>query len=195
MTDYSGAYDYNEDPKHMVFTLARYKWVAKMLSGKNKVLEIGCGDGWKSRIVRQSVRGLVAVDGDEKLIAQALENWSDRWPIEFICKDALDSGFAGFDAVYCLDLLEHIPQEKEWDFLFRLRCAAPVCIIGTPSKESQVFASARSKAHHINCKRGEELRELCKQHWREVFMFTQNDEVVGTSHFGMAHYLFALCIA
>jgi hypothetical protein len=35
-----------EDPKRLVFTLARYKFVAKMMSGKKQVAEIGCGDGF-----------------------------------------------------------------------------------------------------------------------------------------------------
>ena len=30
-----------EDPKRLVFTLARYKFVAKMLTGKSRVAEIG----------------------------------------------------------------------------------------------------------------------------------------------------------
>ena len=41
------------DPKRLVFTLSRYKFVAKMLSGKNSVAEIGCGDGFGARIVKQ----------------------------------------------------------------------------------------------------------------------------------------------
>tara|TARA_S200000501_G_scaffold316311_1_gene309128 strand:- start:240 stop:458 length:219 start_codon:yes stop_codon:yes gene_type:complete len=32
---------WREDPKHLVFRLARYKFVAKMLSGSENVLEIG----------------------------------------------------------------------------------------------------------------------------------------------------------
>src|SRR5262249_11587737 len=46
---------WRDDPKHLVFNLSRYKFVAKMLSGSNHVLEIGCGDAFGSRIVRQEV--------------------------------------------------------------------------------------------------------------------------------------------
>ena len=43
-----------EDPKRLVFTLARYKFVAKMLSWFKRVAEIGCGDG-KNAINIESV--------------------------------------------------------------------------------------------------------------------------------------------
>lgn len=35
-----------DDSKRLVFLLARYKFVSKMLIGKKNVLEIGCADGF-----------------------------------------------------------------------------------------------------------------------------------------------------
>ena len=46
---------WNEDPKHFLFTLARYKFVAKMLSGNEEVLEIGCADGKNLNQYQQSL--------------------------------------------------------------------------------------------------------------------------------------------
>ena len=42
------SYIYKTDPMHLLFGLARYKFVAKMLNGYKKVLEIGFGDGFFS---------------------------------------------------------------------------------------------------------------------------------------------------
>ena len=39
------SYSLLEDPKHMSFVLARYKFVAKMLKQNGRTLEVGCGDG------------------------------------------------------------------------------------------------------------------------------------------------------
>src|SRR5213078_5148827 len=51
-----------DDPRRLGIVLARYKFVAKMLSGKARVLEIGVGDGWASRVVKQEVGTLVGID-------------------------------------------------------------------------------------------------------------------------------------
>lgn len=188
-----GSYDFDDDPKHLAFTASRYKFVAKMLAGKSRVLEVGCGEGLKSRIVRQAVGHLTAFDADAELIARIVP--SARWPIEFQCRDALGDYYGAFDAVYTLDLFEHIAPADEHSFLFRLRDCAPVCIIGTPSAESQPYASPGSKEFHVNCLSGEDLRAHCQPYWRQVFMFGMNDEVVHTGFFRMANYLFALCVA
>ncbi|HVA40067.1 MAG TPA: hypothetical protein VNF49_05345, partial [Candidatus Binataceae bacterium] len=55
---------WHDDPRRVVFTLARYKFVAKMLSGKKHVLEVGCGDAFASRIVKQEVGKLTVIDFD-----------------------------------------------------------------------------------------------------------------------------------
>src|SRR3990167_4161026 len=104
LSEPGGAYDFDDDPKHLVFTLARYKFVAKMLTGKNSVLEVGCGDGLKYRVVAQAVGSLTAFDSDAVLIARAQAERSPKWPIDFHCRDALSDLYGPFEAVYTLDL-------------------------------------------------------------------------------------------
>ena len=53
-----------DDPRRLGFVLARYKFVSKMLSGRNKVAELGCGDAFGSRIVLQEVNELHVYDFD-----------------------------------------------------------------------------------------------------------------------------------
>ena len=68
-----------------------------------------------------------------------------------------------------------------------------VAIIGSPSLQSQAYASPGSKAGHVNCKDGKEYRQVMARHFENVFLFSMNDEVVHTGYHPMAHYLFALC--
>lgn len=187
------AYNWEADPKRLAFQSARYKFVAKMLAGKKRVLEVGCSDGQGARIVRQHVGSLVGIDVDGHAIDRALKLRSPRWPVEFHVADILRDTWIKFDAVYCLDLFEHIIEEDH--LLDRLRSCAPVCLIGTPSRESQQYASEISKREHVNCKSGEELRKSMLRYWNHVFMFGMNDEVVHTGDLRMAHYLFALAVS
>ena len=68
-----------------------------------------------------------------------------------------------------------------------------VLVLGSPSIHSQAYASPPSKAGHVNCKDAAGLRALCGAHFRHVFVFSMNDEVVHTGFTPMAHYLIALC--
>lgn len=186
---------YHDDPKRLCFTLARYKHTAKLLEGFNRVLEVGCADGFGTRIVRQHVKSLTAIDDDPRSIEEAELAASDQWPVNFLVGDICNAPVveAGdFDAVYALDVLEHITPDDA--FLRAMAWAAPVAIIGTPSKESQQYASPMSKLGHVNCYSGVELRERLRGYWDQVFLFTMHDEVLGTSYAPMAQYLLALCV-
>lgn len=187
------AYEWERDPKRLGFILARYKFVAKMLEGKARVLEIGCADGFGSRIVRQSVGALTAIDLDQASINEARKNASKNWPIDFVCADARNLMLSGFDAVYALDVLEHIHPLEEQAFLECLRVAAPVAIFGCPSLESQPYASALSKQGHVNCKNGHQFRESLLRHWAQVFVFGMNDETLHTGFSPMQNYRLAIC--
>ena len=190
------SYGWEMDPKRLGFTAARYKFVGKMLEGKKSVLEVGCGDAFFSRVVRQHLAPdgfLQVTDVNRSYIGSAKKNnpKDSRWRLYPGDWDILQSPLApatGFEAVYCLDLFEHI---KEEDLLLgNLAKCAPVCIVGCPSLESQVYASEISKLEHVNCKTKEGLRAAMQRHFQQVFMFGMNDEVLNTGL--MPAYLFAL---
>lgn len=180
------------DPKRLAFVLARYKHTAKLLAGYDRVLEVGCADGWASRIVAQHVGSLDAIDIDVRSIVAAHRNESPKWPISYRVADIMDLQARSFDAVYALDVLEHIEPDKEGLFLHRMRRAAPVAVIGMPSLESQVHASPLSRAGHVNCKSGEDLKATLARYWKHVFVFSMNDETLHTGFYPMANYLLAL---
>lgn len=189
-----------DDPKRLVFTLARYKFVAKMLSGRGRVLEVGCGDGFAARIVAQEVGALTVTDFDPLFIQDIRERTVERWPMDARVHDILDGPMTGpaFDAAYSLDVLEHIPVEREGAYLANIAASLTdhgVFIAGIPSLESQAHASPPSRAGHVNCKTGRDFKVLMEGFFHTVFLFSMNDEVVHTGYAPMAHYLFTVCAA
>jgi cyclopropane fatty-acyl-phospholipid synthase-like methyltransferase len=187
---------WTDDPRHLLFTLARYKFVAKMLTGRNRVLEIGCADAFGTRLVVQEVKHLTASDFDPTFVADVLRRMDQRWKFDCQQHDLLSKPFPGtFDAAYALDVIEHIGVEQEAQFVGNLvKSLAPegVLILGSPSLESQAYASPPSKAGHVNCKTGETMRSLLENYFHNVFVFSMNDEVVHTGYFPMAHYVFGI---
>jgi 2-polyprenyl-3-methyl-5-hydroxy-6-metoxy-1,4-benzoquinol methylase len=190
------SYAWNDDPKRLTFTLSRYEFTAKLLSGRKNVLEVGCADAFGTRIVLQEVQKLTATDFDPIFIEDVKRRMTPRWPFEAFVHDILSDPAPGnYDAVYALDVLEHIDPAKEDVFLSNLvKSLSPhgVAVLGMPSLESQAYASPNSKAGHVNCKSLPELKTLMEKYFHNVFMFCMNDEVVHTGYHKMAHYIFGL---
>ena len=190
-------YVWHDDPKRLVFMLSRYKFVSKMLAGKSNVLEVGCGDGFGGRIVRQSVDNLTGVDFDPMFIEDGKQITDSRWPINLHVHDILDGPVEGnFDGIYSLDVMEHIPAEREHEYIENILHSLTddgTLIVGMPSLESQDYASPASKAGHINCKSGPDLKMIFEQYFHSTLLFSMNDEVVHTGYHAMAHYLFVIC--
>jgi methyltransferase family protein len=188
---------WHDDPRRLGILLARYKFVAKMLSGRRDVGELGCGDAFGTRIVLQEVNCVTAYDFDPVFIEDVRRRRTERWAFDAHVHDILAGPLPRrHDAIYSLDVIEHIARHDEDVYLQNLRASLTrdgVLIVGTPSLESQAYASPQSKAGHVNCKTGPELKTLLEQHFHSVFLFSMNDEVVHTGFHPMAHYLFAIC--
>lgn len=191
---------WNCDPKRTLFTLSRYKFVSKMFSGKNSVLEIGCADAFGTRIVRQTVKNVTAIDFDPIFINDAKKRNHKDWNIDLYVHDIIKKKFTGkkiFDCAFTLDVLEHIEKKHESKFINNIKNSlipgSPV-IIGIPSLESQKYASPQSKKGHVNCKTGEDFKKSLSKYFKNIFIFSMNDEVLHTGYFPMSNYLFALCV-
>jgi hypothetical protein len=188
---------WHNDPRHLAFLASRYKFVAKMLSGCAHVLEAGCADAFGTRIVQQEVGRVTATDFDPVFVEDVKRRMEPgRWAFEVAVHDMLAKPFAGeFDGAYALDVVEHINPADEDRFVSNLAGSLAqrgVLILGCPSIQSQVHASAASKAGHVNCKDGPGLRALLLRHFHNAFVFSMNDEVVHTGFHPMAQYLLGL---
>jgi 2-polyprenyl-3-methyl-5-hydroxy-6-metoxy-1,4-benzoquinol methylase len=189
-------YAWDDDPKRLGFTLARYKFAAKMLATRKHVLEIGCADAFGTRVVRQEVSNVTAVDFDPIFVDDVKRRMNPNWAFEVLVHDIVAGPVPGsYDGIFALDVLEHIAPEHEDTFISNILASlAPhgVVLLGTPSLESQAYASPNSKAGHVNCKSMPDFRGLMQKYFHSVFMFCMNDEVLHVGYHKMGHYLFAL---
>jgi len=181
---------FGTDPKCVLFTMARYHFVARMFHGRGLVLEVGCGDGTGARLVVPVVKHLFGTDlRDHGTFPGTFEQGD-------ICCQPPDIDRGEVDAVFALDVLEHIDRRWEIAALENMTHSLKpdgACIIGMPSLESQPYASENSKRGHVNCKTEPVLRALMEKFFYNVFMFGMNDATLHAGFGGMCHYRFALC--
>ncbi len=190
------SYDLMRDPKHHLFVLSRYKFCAKMLAGKDFVVEVGCGDGFGIPIMAQAVKRLHCIDWDER----NLEGCARRLKhLNNVSYEKIDlnqtSASLNADALFSVDVIEHIELENEDRFMKNL-CSLlkkeSVLITGTPNICAQEYASRNSALLHINLKSQKTLKELTLKYFKYEFGFGMNDEVLHTGFSSMCHYLWSI---
>jgi len=192
------SYSLVHDPKHMAFVLARYKFCAKMLDGKERVFEIGSGDGFGLPIVAQHVGHVYCIDWDTRLLEGNARRLPHLKNVSYLHLDLnADKPAVQADGAFSIDVIEHIEPAKEAAFVENIvDCLTPdgVLITGTPHVTASAYASPRSQVQHINLKSMQSLRELMLRYFENVFMFGQNDEVVHTGYAPMCHYIWSVAV-
>lgn len=191
------SWKWHNDPRQFFISMARYKFVAKIFSGKKKVLEVGCSDGFNSRIVRQEVNSLDICDIEEKMLINAKKIMSSKWKIGIFLHNFLKKKLKiKYDGIYLLDVLEHINKKNEKRFISNIISSLGkngLLIVGIPSKEFQKYSAPPSVNGHINCKTYDELKKSLEKFFYNVIIFSMNDEIVHTGFKKMSPYFLAVC--
>ena len=162
-------------------------------------MEIGSGDGIGLPIVAQAVGHLYCVDWDERHI-QSIEKRLLRHYKNVTLKHQdinISSPDIEVDAVFSIDVIEHVDPQKEKIFMENILSCLPrdgVLITGTPNSSASAYASPCSQVQHINLKSIKSLRELMERYFENVFMFGMNDEVLHTGYGPMCHYLWSVAV-
>jgi len=181
------SYSLIHDPKHLCFVLSRYKFCSKLLSGKEKVLEIGCGDGIGIPIMAQSVKQLHCIDWDDRNIQGNRRRLFMLKNVTYEYLDITEQKPKGvYDAALSIDVLEHIEPSNENAFFTNIcQSLSPsgVLILGTPNKNASAYATKRSDIQHINLKTAEEFHQIAGKYFLNCFIFSMNDEVVHTGFY------------
>jgi len=182
------------DPKRLAFVLSRYKFAGKIGCANRSVIELGCSEGLGGVILAEKASSYCGVDYDDDAVSVAKTNWTGP-KYSFIQDDFLGKSYGTFQTAVSLDVIEHIELEYE-DLFFQTLSDNLVsngrCIVGTPNKTSEVYASEPSKAGHVNVYTYDRLKAATQRYFKNVFMFGINDEIVHTGFHAMCHYIVAV---
>ncbi|MCL6502395.1 MAG: class I SAM-dependent methyltransferase [Pirellulales bacterium] len=110
-------------PVGMELRLAReFRWVRRMTGGRRlgQVLSVGCGDGRFERRLAACADHVLGIDLSPQAVAAA-DSEARRLGyanLEFRCQSLFDLEWdRSFDAVFCLALLHHLPEQELPEFL------------------------------------------------------------------------------
>ncbi len=101
-----------KDPFQKIWHATRFREVTKVATPASNILDVGCADGVFSNIIFKKVKPkkYIGLDVVKTSIAWAKKHWSKNKKMKFVVGDAHKLNFKNeqFDAVYCLEALEHV---------------------------------------------------------------------------------------
>ncbi len=190
--------DFLQNPLMAGVKLARYKFVAKMLSSDDVVLDLGCGNGYSTHFFSTFAKSVIGVDLYADMEAARVTFPGDN--IEFVKADILDPPDSitsrRFSAITSIDVIEHFYREdgeKIVETYAELLADNGMMIIGSPSKFSEQYRSKQSQDVHFYEYEPDEIKELCDRFFGRTILFSMNDEIVHTGFYKLAWFVFVLC--
>ena len=155
---------------------AVYEYATQFTQGQ-RVLDLGCGEGYGAHLLAQHAKEVVAVDKDKKTIQQAKQKYNLP-NLDFYIQDVsqLHKYFPyAFDVVCCFHLIEHLrtPEYFLEEVAKRLTNPAAVLLISTPNRYSPLRQSTSRHWHyHEREYNASEFRNLLSMHFKDVVLYT-----------------------
>ena len=181
-------------PQQLLNMMSYYKFAAKIIGSKKRVLDAGCGEGLGTWLLAVECGQADGIDLDPAAVEAGKKNWKDP-RIDLECGDFLSLSARGYDAVVCFNVIEHILPDDTDRFMRKITgclTAAGVAIICTPNITSEQYAPPAARTGHVDLYSGERLEDQMKRRFRQVLMFGANDEVVQTGFQPMLQNLIAV---
>jgi SAM-dependent methyltransferase len=93
---------------------ARYRFAASLLSGGERVLDVGCGPGYGCPILKRGgAATVVGLDEQAEMAGYAARRYGEPG-VEFITGSGFDRSFAphSFDVITAFEVIEHVAQPE-----------------------------------------------------------------------------------
>jgi O-antigen biosynthesis protein len=175
-----------DEPLEMIaFTLARYKFACKWLRDADRVLEVGCGEGFGCNFFSRHVAYVAGLDLDAEDVARCAARYQ-RDNLHFFAGDILQPAQPPqpeYDAVVSFEMIEHVSQADGRRMV--ANCAAylkdgGLLILSTPRARQD--RSISRQHHHVFEYDYDTLVATLQPHFRRVMVFCQNDEYIYAGH-------------
>lgn len=155
--------------------LFAYEYARGYLAATDRVLDLGCGEGYGTHFLSSHVRTITGVDVDEKVVAHAKQKYEQGGNCTYSVYDGLKIPFEAeqFDAVISFQVIEHAADEQAFVHeAARLLKPGGKFILTTPNKATRLLPYEKPfNEFHLREYYPHELRELLQQAFNEVSVF------------------------
>lgn len=151
--------------RHMAAYLFCLKYVKN-----NKVLELGCSDGYGSSVLAGKAKSVTAADIDKGSIAEARSKYRVKG-LSFVHKNALSIVYKNkFDVVISFQVIEHMADVDL--YLTNINKALKkdgIFIVSTPNRVLRLYNGQKPwNKFHIKEYERHELKDILKKHFSKV---------------------------
>ena len=189
--------DNPDEPLEMVgFTVARYKFACKWLRDTDRVLEVGCGEGFGCNFFSRHAAEVTGLDIDPHTVHRCRERYT-RDNLRFIVEDIVNPRTppkAEYDAAVSFEMIEHVSRDDGQRMVANVAAHLKprgLAILSTP--RARPDRSVSRQHMHVFEYDYPTLLETLQPHFHRVMIFCQNDEYIYAGHPSTAWNYIALC--
>lgn len=122
-----------------------YRWAARELAGSGRVLDLGCGEGYGTRLLAEAVDRIVGLDVDKEVIAHAgRERASANCRFRRYDGRLLPLETGSFDAAVSFQVIEHVADGRAFaSEAARVLRPGGRLLLSTPNRLTRLGPGAR----------------------------------------------------
>lgn len=183
--------DFGADQDNYFIHLARYMFCARQIKKTDIVFELGCGTGYGARLLSDFAQKVYATD-----ISDLSEVWNEYGKSNLLFLKDMNPP-EKVDVVVSYEVVEHIGSDLLEAYFTRIKNTLKqngVVFMSTPRAIPFEERSENRQKEHAHEYAPDEFKALLEKHFSNVFLFAQNDSVIGSQNINMAWNLVAICV-
>lgn len=173
------SYLYKNSPREFIGLMNYYKFAAKMIGFKKRVLDIGCIEGLGTWLLAVECGFAMGIDNSCKSVKRVSQIWKDP-RISFKCADIFSLKPSLWDAVVSFDVFKQIPRRH-----FRMFMSS---IAGNIAEDGVgVFAAVNRNSYSFK-----RLEQAVSKVFKYIFLFHMTNELIYAGYSKNAQHLIVL---
>lgn len=151
-----------------------YNYVASKLNSNCEVLDLGSGEGYGTYFLSKSVRNIIGIDVDKKIVNHANDKYaSDNCTFDIFNGSKTNFKNESFDAIISFQVIEHVINDQIFlNEIYRLLRPGGTLYLTTPNKTMRLYPLQKPwNKFHLKEYYPFELKQLLENKFNIIDLF------------------------